>query len=157
MLTNKVILLGCCATTDSILFFTDDKVNLPSLLHFPHALRGSRDIITRIASRYATIGILLLHDEEGCIVSGISGTSAAEAMIAIFKEWFQRDVKCSWQKFIDCLRKCGLDSVATDIEDALKPHTQQVITGLLKLCNYLISYAHLIMHALIFIWSYRVR
>ena len=133
MLANKVILLGCYATTDSIFFFTDDKVTLPSLLHFPRALRGSRDIITRIASRYATIGILLLDDEEGCIVSGISGTSAAEAMIAIFKEWLQRDLNCSWQKLIDCLRNCGLDSVATDIEDAFKSHTQQVIAGLLKL------------------------
>ena len=157
MLANTVILLGCCANTDSIFFFTDDKVTLPSLLQFPRALRGSRDIITRIASQYYKIGILLLDDEEGCIVSGIPRTSAAEAMIAIFKEWFQRDVKCSWQKLIDCLRKCGLDSVTTDIEDALKPSTQQVITGLLKLCNYLISCVHLIMQALIFIWSYRVR
>ena len=57
-----------------------------------------------------------------------------DTMYEIFYEWVRRDTEYSWQKLIECLRKCELGVLAKDIEDALKQHTQQQpLAGLLKL------------------------
>ena len=110
-----------------------------SLQHFPYAkeFKGGRNIISRVATEYRCIGTQLLNDADGSIVKMIHMTTSQvvkDTMYEIFYEWVRRDTEYSWQKLIECLRKCELGVLAKDIEDALKQHTQQQpLAGLLKL------------------------
>ena len=42
------------------------------------------------------------------------------AMEAIFEEWLQSSVDHSWERLIYCLRACDMNTVAMDMEVALK-------------------------------------
>ena len=128
-------------------FFTVDKPNLLTLLHFPYGteFEGDRNIISRVAPVFRCIGTWLLNDKNGSIVEGIHMTNSCvvkHTMHEIFYEWLQMDTECSWQKVIESLKISGLCVLAKNIEDALKQRTQKVIAGLLKTYHYLISCAY---------------
>ena len=45
-------------------------------------------------------------------------------MREIFGKWLREDADHSWKKLIECLKRCDLNSIASDIEDSLGMSTQ---------------------------------
>ena len=80
---------------------------------------GVVNIIQQTAATYKDIGILLLNDESGAIVDGIKLSASGEPQAAVdmvYTRWIREDVDCSWKKLTQCFRDCGLNSLASDIE-----------------------------------------
>ena len=100
-------------------------VTIPTLLTFPYITGGGQkvNIIERIASEYRKIGIILLNDVNGSVTKRIEMANfynPMHAMEAMFEEWLQTDVDHSWKKLIQYLRACDMNTVAMDMEVALK-------------------------------------
>ena len=71
------------------------------------------------AARYKDIGILLLNDRNGAIVRAIEVSTRGDpvgAVDMIYTRWIEEDVDYSWQKLTQCFRDCGLNCLASDIE-----------------------------------------
>ena len=80
------------------------------------------------AARYRDIGILLLNDRNGAIVDGIEVSARGDPLVAvdmIYTKWIREDVDCSWKKLTQCFRDCGLNSLASDIEQHFGLTSQQ--------------------------------
>lgn len=79
-------------------------------------------VVTICASKYKNIGTLLLRDEDGSIVSNIkmANHDVPEAIMAdIFQRWISSQDH-SWKVLIECLKKCSLNTLAKNIEKALR-------------------------------------
>ena len=74
------------------------------------------------ATRYRDIGTILLKDRNGTIVDWIekSAREPLEAVHMIYARWMREDVDYSWRKLTQCFRDCGLNVLASIIEDTLK-------------------------------------
>ena len=80
---------------------------------------GVINIIQQTAARYRDIGTLLLNDRDGAIVGGIEVSARGDLLVAVdmvYTKWIREDVDCSWKKLTQCFRDCGLNSLASDIE-----------------------------------------
>ena len=80
---------------------------------------GVINIIQQTAARYRDIGILLLNDGDAAIVDGIKESTRGDPVAAvdmIYSRWMREDVDCSWKNLTQCFRDCGLNSLASDIE-----------------------------------------
>ena len=80
---------------------------------------GVINIIQQTAARYRDIGILLLNDRSGAIVHGIEVSARGDPVAAvdqIYTRWIEEDVDYSWKKLTQCFRHCGLNCLASDIE-----------------------------------------
>ena len=89
-------------------------------------------IVKQCSAYYTNIGHHLLNDKTGSIVRGIelSFQGAERILQEIFSQWMQEDVDHSWKKLTECLRRCDLNTIASDIEDALGLQVQSD-TGLI--------------------------
>ena len=80
---------------------------------------GVINVMQRSATRYRDIGVLLLNDRNGAIVRGIEVSAKGDPVAAldmIYTQWMKEDVDYSWKKLTQCFRDCGLNSLASDIE-----------------------------------------
>ena len=104
------------------------KPNLVNLQAFPFQIEGSRNIVARAASQHKCIGSILLNDKDGTLISGLTlSQDPKEIMFKIFEKWVREDIQSSWQKLIECMRRCELIVLAQQMEDALQlnPHRIQ--------------------------------
>ena len=119
--------------------FADYKPNLTNLYACPYIQEGNRNIVARSASKYKCIGTILLKDEDGTIVSGLTASQQPrDVMHTIFEKWVQEDTECSWHKLTQCMRQCELSSLAQEIEEGLQinPHLSRGIMVYYSLCLY---------------------
>ena len=116
-----------CFTTGS----TQPTVSKPNMITLRRLSthNGVINIIQQSAARYRDIGILLLNDGNGTIVRGIEVSARgdpAAAVDMIYTRWMEEDVDYSWKKLTQCFRDCGLNSLASDIEQHfMLPSPQQ--------------------------------
>ena len=91
--------------------------------------RDGRDpvrIITRIGNEYAQLGIFLLNDEDGAVMTIIKENSRGNVE-DINREMLRRwlagaGADVSWKVLVETLKNCKLKVLAEDIVDALQ-HT----------------------------------
>ena len=72
------------------------------------------------ATRYRDVGAILLKDRNGTIVAGIEKSARGEPLEAvhmIYARWLKEDVDYSWRKLTQCFRDCGLNVLASKIEE----------------------------------------
>ena len=95
------------------------ELNTISLQEFPSNKSGKNlNIIVQSAPHYKKIGTMLLNDKNGAIVEGIAMRCTPESiMTEIYEKWLQNNA--SWEDLIQCLKKCGLNVIAQDIEGGL--------------------------------------
>ena len=87
-------------------------------------------IIQRCAHSYAKIGHYLLNDTSGSIVESLKlkhSHDPEKILGDILSQWKRKDENHSWEKLIECLRRCELNSTASDIEDCLGMKTTQPV------------------------------
>ena len=80
---------------------------------------GPIHIIEDSAGKFMGIGTILLHDRGGTRVKNIAASvrgNQVEAVCEIYRQWMQEDVDYSWTKLTQCLRQCGLNVLASQIE-----------------------------------------
>ena len=108
-----------------ILVTVNVELSLVSLQNFPFPTGGRRNIFALTAHQYRCIGTHLLNDECGSVVEAIHmETPRPEDIIyQIYRRWLAEDPKHSWEKLIDCLKKCNLGYLAQQMEDVLNPRT----------------------------------
>ena len=118
-LTCVCVLTICFTTgspqpTASLVF----KLNMITLRRLS-THNGVINIMQQTAARYRDIGILLLNDGNGAIVRGIEVSTRGDPVAAvdmIYTRWMEEDVSYSWKKLTQCFRDCGLNTLASDIE-----------------------------------------
>ena len=77
-------------------------------------------IIEESAHRFKDIGTILLSDRKGTKVDNIATSvrnNPVEAVREIYRQWMQEDVNYSWTKLAQCLRRCELNVLASQIEE----------------------------------------
>ena len=76
-------------------------------------------IIQRSAAKFQEIGTSLLNDrgetKVGNIAASVRGNQE-NAIREIYKRWREEDVNHSWTKLTQCLRRCELNFLASEIE-----------------------------------------
>ena len=80
---------------------------------------GPINIIEDSAYKFKEIGTILLNDRSGTRVDNIAASvrgNQVEAVREIYKQWMKEDVDYSWTKLTQCLRKCELNVLASQIE-----------------------------------------
>ena len=80
---------------------------------------GPINIIEKSAGKFKEIGTFLLNDGDETKVDNIAdsvGGKQVKAVREIYKKWTQEDVNHSWTKLTQCLRQCGLNVLASQIE-----------------------------------------
>ena len=88
-------------------------------------LKGSSKqirIIQQCATSYPKIGHYLLNDTSGSIVNNLRlkhSNDPEKILEDILSQWMCKDANHSWEKLIECLRRCELNSIASDIEECL--------------------------------------
>ena len=81
---------------------------------------GVINIMEGTVTRYRDIGTILLKDTNGTIVDGIEKSAKFEPLVAVHKiyaRWMRKDVNYSWRKLTQCFRDCGLNVLASNIEE----------------------------------------
>ena len=81
---------------------------------------GVINITEETSTRYRDIGVILLKDRNGAIVDGIEKSVRGEPLEAvrmIYARWMREDVDYSWRKLTQCFRDCGLNFLASNIEE----------------------------------------
>ena len=94
------------------------KPNMVTLRRFS-THNGVINVMQQTAARYREIGSYLLNDRSGAIVRGIEVSTRGDPVAAvdmIYARWMEEDVNCSWRKLTQCFRDCGLNSLASDME-----------------------------------------
>ena len=112
--------------TDNYMHFSlsaGDKPVLPKLLKFP-GRSGKINIPQQIGTNYKTLGIFLLQDDTGTIVSGIERAkmhAVDEINEAIFQKWIggKGQGPFTWDTLVKCLRDTELNTLANEIEEVL--------------------------------------
>ena len=92
-----------------------DMINLMRL----STREGEINIVEESAHKYREIGFILLKDRTGLKVTAIEKEvrdNPVEAVSKIYIRWIARDVDRSWSKLAQCLRRCDLNVLASDIE-----------------------------------------
>ena len=103
-------------------FHVEESPNLITLETFPYTSEGRHlRIITEAADHFMPIGCYLLQDANGARVLAISKNShnLDNTLREIFSAWIREDVRCSWEKLVECFRHCKLNKLAKEIEDAI--------------------------------------
>ena len=116
--------------------------NLETL--FSHDKQKRVKIIVRCSAYYSKIGHDLLNDTDGSKVKSLEQQfrDPEKILQEIFGRWLREHVGYSWEKLILCLKRCDLNSVAYDIEDALgiKVQTREGLFYVLRLYGNLYMY-----------------
>ena len=97
-------------------------------------------------SNYRDVGTILLNDKSGARVHVFREAALGdpvEAVYKIYSHWVREDVDHSWRILAQCLRRCGLNVLASDIEEHFRlPPPQQpresgttVVLVLHSVCN----------------------
>ena len=71
------------------------------------------------AWKYRDIGTILLKDRTGARVNAFREAASGDPVEAVYKvysHWVREDEDHSWKKLAQCLRECGLNVLARDIE-----------------------------------------
>ena len=105
-----------------IIFSLDPQcLSLANLETLQCHIKEKIKIIRQCSAYYTRIGHDLLNDKNGSIVRGLelNFRDPERILQAIFSQWMQEDVDHSWKKLTECLRRCDLNTIASDIEDAL--------------------------------------
>ena len=92
------------------------------------------------AWKYRDIETILLSDKSGARVHAFREAALGdpvEAVYKIYSHWVREDIDHSWGKLAQCLRKCGLNVLASDIEKHFGlPAPQLSPEGMVRrLCN----------------------
>ena len=88
------------------------------------------NIIVQTAPNYKKIGTFLLNDENGQIVEGIARQLPFPlelTMTRIYEKWLLGGG--TWEKLVKCLKDCGLNVLAGDIEDGLKRFSGRLLSS----------------------------
>ena len=101
-----------------------DKPVLTKLLKFP-GRRGKINIPEQIGTNYKTLGIFLLQDNTGTIISGIERAKmhdAEEINKAILEKWIggKGQGPFTWDTLVECLQDTELNVLANEIEEVLQ-------------------------------------
>ena len=109
----------------------EPKLTVPNLHSFPNP-HGGEDIkiIARASVKVRQIGTMLLDDEHGNKVANIQSKTSnnEDAMHEIFCQWLREDIHPSWEKLVQCLRKCDCKPLADEINHALGKTQKGIIT-----------------------------
>ena len=91
---------------------------MPDLIKLS-ASKGDIRVLEKSAVEYRQIGIILLNDNSGAIVSSITKAAYGQPETAIemvYQRWICQHEDHSWKKLIQCFRDVQLNSLAKDIE-----------------------------------------
>ena len=112
---------------------------MSNLHSFPHP-NDEEDIkiIARASVKFRQIGTMLLKDKRGNKVANIQSktNNNEDAMHEIFCQWLREEMQCSWEKLIQCLQKCDCETLASEIEYALRKAQKGIIYILFLTCYY---------------------
>ena len=98
----------------------------PSLANLSMLRKGDKkiQIIKRLAPEWNDLGILLDFDESGTELDNIEKAHSTDKARckAMFQHWIKGNGvrPCSWRKLIQLLEDCDQESLAKEIQDALK-------------------------------------
>ena len=102
------------------------ELTISTLKEFPFPVKGQRlNIIEQAAIDYMSLGVFLLNDKNGVVVSAIEKAAhyqPEDALQKIFIKWLDRNTDCSWERLIAGLRHCQRNVLAKDVEDVLALH-----------------------------------
>ena len=116
----------CTASVYCIrLHFTDAALTLAKLSLLRTAGGKKIQIIKRLAPSWREVGILLDFDESGTeldIIEKTHPTNPVACCQAMFQHWVKGNGvrPCSWSTLIDLLEDCDQQTLAKEIQDALK-------------------------------------
>ena len=105
------------------------KPRVPELLNFKTSSGSTVDIVAQIGKHYAMLGIMLLDDDSGAVISEITEQHKGNP-VAINREILTRWVRGQgkqpviWSTLIDVLRDMELSQLAEDIQKALTSSAQ---------------------------------
>ena len=107
------------------LHFTDAALTLANLSLLRTAGGKKIQIIKRLAPSWREVGILLDFDESGTeldIIEKTHPTNPVACCQAMFQHWVKGNGvrPCSWSTLIDLLEDCDQQTLAKEIQDALK-------------------------------------
>ena len=92
------------------------KPSLPKLLHF--------NVPTKVVSKYYEFGILLLNDEDGCLLDVMENDCLGKCeriVRKILSTWIQgRGKPVTWNALIETLRSCDLNDLADKIHEKMQ-------------------------------------
>ena len=107
-----------CLSFYQLVPFIDGKPDMINLMRLS-TKKGVLKIIELSAFNYRDIGTILLNDTSGARVHAIREAALhdpVEAVYRIYGSWIREDVDHSWRKLAQCLKKCGLHVLASNIE-----------------------------------------
>lgn len=93
------------------------------------------NIVAEIQNHYEHFGIQLLEDSNGIRIKGIEKSNRGDLVgitVEILRQWLQGKGRtpATWQTFVECLRKSGLNVPADYIEAALVEEIFQALVVL---------------------------
>lgn len=101
----------------------DAKPTLPQLLCFHTKTGATLDITQKVGTRYTALGLLLLNDKDGSVVTAIISQhqlNAANIVLEILMRWVRGEGKePTWRTLVGTLRDIGLHELATCIDESL--------------------------------------
>ena len=120
-----VVIVPRHCTSVIIYFPAGDRPTLPYLNKFPVKHGKPINIAVQIGINYRTFGTFLLEDDNGAVVSVIERTMNFDPERIngdILMRWIRGQGKkpITWGTLITCLRDLELETLASDIEEALQ-------------------------------------
>lgn len=122
--------------TQLILCFqsADESLTLPELQRFP-VKDQFENIVAEIQNHYEHFGIQLLEDSHGVRIKGTENSIRGDLVaitVEILRQWLQGKGRTpvTWQTFVECLLKSGLNVPADYIEAALVEEIFQALVVL---------------------------
>ena len=101
-----------------------DCPTLPQLMYLPTGPRDGIRIIQRIGTKYRSLGILLLSDNDGSITDGIIGANhyqSDDITYAIVSRWRRGQGRqpVTWATLMTVLHEIELSELAKDIASTI--------------------------------------
>ena len=111
-------------STSDLLFFI--SIGIPTMMELLY-FKGKEktfNVAVHVGAKFTDLGIFLLNDQTGVIVESLRKEfllNAVDINMAIFRQWLQGKgaQPVAWSTLIDVLRKIGLCTLASDIEEGL--------------------------------------
>ena len=111
-------------STNVLISSAAEGPTLPQLISFPTRTRETINIVQKVGTQYTLLGIILLDDKDGSIVSPITTQhqlNAVNITLEILMRWIRGEGKqpVTWKTLTDALTTIGLTELAKSILESL--------------------------------------